>query len=1045
VVLTYSGSHRFVWTTTSAGANTFPSGGSGSRSFTDGVYTFMGVNFALVTAGEQTITYTDPTLDKSGTSNVVTVTSGVLDHFGVTVGGSPITKSAGEMWDTPDNDVTVTAYDIYGNVVTSYGVTETGFWTASPAHEGNSLPTGPWTFVNGVYTFDGDGFALCVAGVNTITYEDGGKTGSNNSITITPGSIDHFTVNRIRDPQTAGGLSAANVTAYDGFGNVKTDYVGNVTFSSSDTGPSTLLPGDYTFVPADHGAHLFVNEIRLTTAGEQWVRVSDLEDPEDVYGEQTGITVVAASVDHYHIEIVSPQEAGVGFTGAVTARDEYDNVADLTWTLTSSRTGDAALYSDNTYTVPDYTCALTNGYGTLYIKDNTMEDDVEISVHDDFSPMHTGMAYVDIGPGPVDHYEITVIGPSAPTGEAAQTAGVGFMMLVEAFDQFGNKVDATNNVTLRTTSDAKFCNSTYEDLQNPREVAALVDGEVIIYVYDETAETATIVVVDGDGHTGSTEVTIQAAETAFYRFEEPEPTEAPGSIHIWGTAGVGFELIVTAYDQFFNIVTWATNNVTLYSDGDLKFCNDTYGDRQNPRVAALVAGQVTIYLYDETSELFEIEVVDGDGRWGWTFVGIEPGPLDHFTITEPTAPTGAPGEPSWTETAGAGFVGYVEAFDVYGNHVWVEMSVNLSSTLDGKFCATPYTNPSNPLEVAMAGWSMDIYIIDNTAETIAITVDDGQGHTGSADITIEAAEIASYALFHGQLGEPTAAGDEVAGVGFTVDVVAIDEFGNEVTWADNNVTLRTTGNAMFCNEFYGDRQNPRNVFLTAGAVTAYVYDETAQEITITVTDVNGKTGSTTVNIVAGPLASFGVVIGGEPIDVHAGSFWGHPANDVVVTALDAFGNTVTSYEGSPVWSATCAGVFPEPAGFILGSMVFEGTSFKLNVVGSQRLLITDVDLGKSGMSSIVVVVPYPEMSMAMTTEQTSVVAGVEFTNPVTVTVYSSPGNVMTNYVGTVHFTTTDPTKHLPTDYTFTTGVGGDNGVKTFDASLFSFFTLALRI
>jgi hypothetical protein len=43
------------------------------------------------------------------------------------------------------------------------------------------------------------------------------------------------------------------------------------------------------------------------------------------------------------------------------------------------------------------------------------------------------------------------------------------------------------------------------------------------------------------------------------------------------------------------------------------------------------------------------------------------------------------------------------------------------------------------------------------------------------------------------------------------------------------------------------------------------------------------------------------------------------------------------------------------------------------------------------------------------------------------------GNTAANYQGTVTFSTTDPDTGvvLPADYTFTTGVGGDNGVHTF--------------
>ena len=50
---------------------------------------------------------------------------------------------------------------------------------------------------------------------------------------------------------------------------------------------------------------------------------------------------------------------------------------------------------------------------------------------------------------------------------------------------------------------------------------------------------------------------------------------------------------------------------------------------------------------------------------------------------------------------------------------------------------------------------------------------------------------------------------------------------------------------------------------------------------------------------------------------------------------------------------------------------------------------------------------------------------------VTLTVEDAFGNVVTGYVGTVHFTSSDSTATLPADYTFT---AGDAGVHTFTST-----------
>jgi hypothetical protein len=55
----------------------------------------------------------------------------------------------------------------------------------------------------------------------------------------------------------------------------------------------------------------------------------------------------------------------------------------------------------------------------------------------------------------------------------------------------------------------------------------------------------------------------------------------------------------------------------------------------------------------------------------------------------------------------------------------------------------------------------------------------------------------------------------------------------------------------------------------------------------------------------------------------------------------------------------------------------------------------------------------------------------------TVTALDPYGNVDVNYQGTVSFSSTDPDTGvvLSADYTFTTGVGGDNGVHTFSGGV----------
>ncbi len=69
------------------------------------------------------------------------------------------------------------------------------------------------------------------------------------------------------------------------------------------------------------------------------------------------------------------------------------------------------------------------------------------------------------------------------------------------------------------------------------------------------------------------------------------------------------------------------------------------------------------------------------------------------------------------------------------------------------------------------------------------------------------------------------------------------------------------------------------------------------------------------------------------------------------------------------------------------------------------------------------------------TAASTAVSGTPF--DILVTALDLYGNIDTNYQGTVTFSTTDPDSGvvLPADYTFTTGVGGDNGVHTFSGGV----------
>ena len=67
----------------------------------------------------------------------------------------------------------------------------------------------------------------------------------------------------------AGSSITFTLTALDSSNNIVTGYTGTVHFSLTDTGAGSVVPPNYTFVPADGGMHVFTAGANLVTAGVQ--------------------------------------------------------------------------------------------------------------------------------------------------------------------------------------------------------------------------------------------------------------------------------------------------------------------------------------------------------------------------------------------------------------------------------------------------------------------------------------------------------------------------------------------------------------------------------------------------------------------------------------------------------------------------------------------------------------------------------------------------------------------------------------------------------
>ena len=219
------------------------------------------------------------------------------------------------------------------------------------------------------------------------------------------------------------------------------------------------------------------------------------------------------------------------------------------------------------------------------------------------------------------------------------------------------------------------------------------------------------------------------------------------------------------------------------------------------------------------------------------------------------------------------------------------------------------------------------------------------------------------------------------------------------------------------------------------APTAY---GTAAGTAIALGDLNGDGGIDAVSGVAGGGGVNVTLNGNNDIQLLAGatqlavSTSGSASAGVpfavTVTALDANGDVVTGFQGT-VGIMGAAGTTPVSYTFATsdnGVHTVAGAA-TLTAVGLGTYTVTSPFLPDA--SGTIDVVAGPAAKFTIAGQATSVAGD---TAGVTVSAYDAYGNYASNYLGTVHFTSSDAQAGLPSDYTFT---AGDAGTQTFGVAL----------
>lgn len=215
--------------------------------------------------------------------------------------------------------VTIRAADSDGSTITSY----TGL-NALTDSTGTISPTTIGPFSNGVITLP---VTITTTGSGiTISTSGAGEAGTSNLFNVAPSNFDHFTITGNPLSVTAGNMiNGIIVTARDVYNNIRTDYLGQVYFTSNDA--QATLPytsaNRYTFTSGDQGTYIF-DGFSLSTAGTRTITVTD-----SIRSASTGsITVNPASINQFTFSnIATPKTINTGFSVTITAKDQYGNTA----------------------------------------------------------------------------------------------------------------------------------------------------------------------------------------------------------------------------------------------------------------------------------------------------------------------------------------------------------------------------------------------------------------------------------------------------------------------------------------------------------------------------------------------------------------------------------------------------------------------------------------------------------------------------------------------------------------------------------------------
>jgi hypothetical protein len=475
-------------------------------------------------------------------------------------------------------------------------------------------------------------------------------------------------------------------------------------------------------------------------------------------------------------------------------------------------------------------------------------------------------------------------------------------------------------------------------------------------------------------------------------------------------AGAQFSITVTAQDVTGHTVTGYTGTVhfttTDTGTGVVLPPNYTFTAADHGvhtftnEVTLVTAGARSITATDTSSSSLT----------GQTSVTVSPAAASSLVVV---APSGALATSPFTVT--------VTAKDPFGNTVTgYRGTVQFTTSDSGTGVALPQNYTFGAGDNGTHSFTNGVTLVTLGTQTVTATDTTASSITGFASVNVTPDQVTHFTV--------TAPSGATAGTAFSVTVSALD--------ANNHVVSGYRGTVRFTTSDSGNGiALPQNYTFNAADAGTHTFTNgvtlvTAGAQVVTATDTSSSSITGQASVTVSPAAASTLVVG-APSSISTGTPF-----TLTATAKDPFGNTATGYRGTVhITSTDTAGGVQLPGDYTFAAGDNGTHSFANGVtlvtLGTQTVTATDRSTASITGFASVTVTPAQATHFSV-----SAAAGATAGSPfdVTVTALDANNHVVSGYLGTVHFTTTDTGTGvvLPGDYTFT---AADAGAHTFAAGV----------